>query len=49
MALGQATDGASGLQQFGGVGGKTRIIEPPEILALGPERGAMPRFCCGDS
>ena len=37
-------DGAPGRQQLGGVGDKTRIIEPPEVFALSPERGAMPRI-----
>ena len=27
-----------------GPGDKTRIIEPPEVLALSPERGAVPRI-----
>jgi len=27
-----------------GVGDRTRIIEPPEVLALSPERGAAPRI-----
>ncbi len=29
-------DGVPGRQQFGGVGDKTRIIEPPEVLAPSP-------------
>ena len=33
-------DGAPGRQQLGGACDKTRIIEPPEVLALSPERGA---------
>ena len=44
-------DGAPGRQQLGGVGDKTRIIGPPEVLALSPERGAIPgslrRFLSG--
>jgi hypothetical protein len=31
-------DGALGRQQLGGPGDKTRIIEPPEVFALSPER-----------
>ena len=37
-------DGAPGRQQVGGVGDRTRITEPPEVLALSPERGAVPRI-----
>jgi hypothetical protein len=31
-------------QQLSGVGEETRIIEPAEVLALSPERGAVPRI-----
>src|SRR5271157_1609563 len=40
-------DGTPGRQQLGGVGDKTRIIEPPEVLALSPERGGAPDRCGG--
>ncbi len=42
-----SASGAPGRQQFGGVGDRTRIIEPPEVLALSPERGSAPDRCGG--
>jgi hypothetical protein len=39
----RALDGAPGRQQLGGAGDRTRI-GPLEILALSPERGAVPRI-----
>jgi hypothetical protein len=37
-------DDAPGRQQLGVSATKPRIIEPPEVLALSPERGAVPRI-----
>ena len=37
-------DGAIGRQQFRGVGDEPRVIEPPEVVALGPERRAITRI-----
>ena len=37
-------DGTPGRQQVGGVGDKTCVIEPSQVLALSPARGAMTRI-----
>ena len=37
-------DAAPGRQRLGGADDRTRIIAPPEVLALSPERGAVPRI-----
>ena len=40
----QNPHGTLGREQLGGVSDKTRATERPEVLALSPERGAMPRI-----